>query len=496
MSEKVSKKTKYTYSMTCLGRDMIYTLYSTYLLVFFTSAIGLSDFELIAISIVIAVSRVWDAVNDPLMGIIIDNTKSKFGKFRPWIALGALLSSIFIFLMFQDFGLRGVPFIIVFTILYLLVEITFTMNDIAYWSMYPSFTTDPKERESIGSLARVFASLGMFLVIALVPLIYPNFPGGPKRGFFYIALIIALIFVISQLVLFFTIKEKPLDIAKTDQPKTKFKDVLRIIFKNDQLVVIIVSILLFNIGYFITTALGIYFFEYDYNKYGGSEFTIFSVILAVSQLGSLILFPTLVKKFDRKQIFTVALIMMIIGYLLFMSSGYVLPQNMITLGLGGFFLFFGQGFVQVLVLVMLADTIEYGQWKIGTRNESVIFSINPFVTKMATSIQTLVVGLTLALSGMNNTVIKPLADKMDAGGEFGGMAQTQKINAAREFIANNMTDGMRLTLRLSMIIVPLVCIILAYFIYLKFYKINKDLYQNILTDLKQQQKVTSGDLNA
>ena len=85
---------------------------------------------------------------------------------------------------------------------------------------------------------------------------------------------------------------------------------------------------------------------------------------------------------------------------------------------------------------------------------------------------------------------------MDAGGEFGGMAQTQKINAAREFIANNMTDGMRLTLRLSMIIVPLVCIILAYFIYLKFYKINKDLYQNILTDLKQQQKVTSGDLNA
>lgn len=219
MNDKVSNKTKYTYTISCMGRDMAYTLFSSYLLVFFTSAIGLSNFELAAVTLIISLTRIWDAVNDPMMGIMIDNTKSKYGKFRPWIAIGALLSSIFIFLLFQDFGLRGVPFLIVFAVLYLLIEITFTMNDIAYWSMYPSFTTDPKERESIGSLARIFASVGMFIVIALVPLIYPNFKGGPKRGFFYIALVVSLLFVISQIILFFFVKEKKLDIVKEDTEK-------------------------------------------------------------------------------------------------------------------------------------------------------------------------------------------------------------------------------------------------------------------------------------
>ncbi|MCR1808802.1 glycoside-pentoside-hexuronide (GPH):cation symporter [Haploplasma modicum] len=486
MNDKVSNKTKYTYTISCMGRDMAYTLFSSYLLVFFTSAIGLSNFELAAVTLIISLTRIWDAVNDPMMGIMIDNTKSKYGKFRPWIAIGALLSSIFIFLLFQDFGLRGVPFLIVFAVLYLLIEITFTMNDIAYWSMYPSFTTHPKERESIGSLARIFASVGMFIVIALVPLIYPNFKGGPKRGFFYIALVVSLLFVISQIILFFFVKEKKLDIVKEDTEKTKFKDIIKIIFKNDQLIVIIVSILLLNTGYFITTSLGIYFFEYDFNKYGGVEFTLFSVVLAVSQLLALIIFPSLVKKFNRKKLFTLAILLMIVGYLFLMSTRYILPQNMIVLSIGGFFLFFGQGFTQVLVLVMLADTIEYGQWKLGTRNESVIFSINPFVVKLATSIQTLIVGGTLIISGMNEKVIKPLSDKMN--GEFKDLPNDEKNLLARAFIDQNMTDYMRLFLRLSMIVIPIICIIVGYLVYVKYYKIDNEMYQTIITDLKERNK--------
>jgi melibiose permease len=477
--EKVSRRNKLSYTMPAIGRDMMYALYNTYLLVFFTNALGLSDFELIAIGVVITIARVWDAVNDPIMGIIIDNTKSKFGKFKPWLITGAVLSGIFIFSLFQDYQLTGWAFVSLFAFLYILSGMTFTMNDISYWSMYPSFTTDPQERESIGSLARIFASLGMFLVIAFVPIIYQNYGGGPKQAFFLIALVIALIFIASQFVVFFGVKEQHNEIIHVVQEKTKIKDLIKIIFKNDQLVVIIIAILLFNTGYFITTALGIYFFDYDFNRYGGFEFMIFSGILAISQLSALALFPVLAKKTTRKNIFKMAIIMIVVGYLLFMSAGYILPKSMIVIGLAGLVLFSGQGFIQVLVLVMLADTIEYGQWKLGTRNESVVFAINPFVTKLATAFQTAVVAATLAFSGLNRNVINPVTTAKNND-------PTMSNEAVRELISTLVDPQMLLSLRLSMIVIPLILILISYGIYRLNFKIDAQFYATMTNELKKR----------
>ena len=477
---KVKRKTKLIYSMSGIGRDMMYALYSTYLIVFFTDALGLADWQLVAVGTIIAVARIWDAINDPMMGVIVDNTRSKYGKFKPWILAGALSSAVIMFLLFQDFGLSGTAFVAVFGVLYILSGMTFTMNDISYWSMYPSFTTNPKEREEIGSMARIFASLGMFIVIAAVPLIYQNYAGGPKQAFSVIAFVIAVIFVISQLVVFFFVEQPKNIIIEANQKKTSLKDMIRIIFKNDQLVVIIIAIFLFNTGYFITTALGIYFFNYDFNKYGGFEFTLFSIVLAVSQLTALMLFPQLVKIMTRKKIFGLGIGLIVAGYLLFMSVGYILPMNMLFIGLAGLVLFSGQGFIQVLVLVMLADTIEYGQWKLGTRNESVIFAINPFVTKLATSVQTFVVTLTLAVSGLNQTVIKPITDEINAAREDGIVIPVEDI---RQMVTDTVTPEMLLGLRTSMIIIPLLLILASYVIYRWKYKIDTKFYADLTQDL-------------
>lgn len=472
-SLKVSKRTKYSYSIGCIGRDMAYTLFSTYLMVFLTNVIKVSTAELVAIGVIIAIIRVWDAINDPMMGILIDNTKSKWGKFKPWILVGALTSSIFIFLLFQDFGLKGFPFLLVFTIIFLLLETTFTMNDIAYWSMYPSFTTDPKERESIGSLARIFASLGMFIVIALVPLIYPSgILGTPKEAFFWMALIIAIIYILCQVLVVWGVKEVKMPIIDVKQDKTSFKDLLKIIFRNDQLVVIIVTIFLFNIGYYITTSLGIYFFDLDFQKYGGVEFTLFSVILAVSQLLALIVFPALAKKYTRKSIFSTSIILVIVGYGLLMAVGYLLPMNMLTIGIAGFSLFFGQGFIQVLTLVMLADTIEYGQLKLGTRNESVVFAINPFVTKLASSVQSIFIAAVLAFSKINEKVLNSLPTDTEQ---------------ARDHIKANMTSNMEIILRLAMIVIPLILIVISYITYRKKYIIDDKYYKEITDQLLQRE---------
>jgi len=480
--QKIDKKSKRIYTTAALGRDMMYAFYANFLLVFLTNAIGVSDGELIAVGIVMAVARVWDAVNDTFMGFIIDNTQSRWGKFKPWIVIGAISSAIVFFLLFQDYGLHGWQFVTLFGVLYVLSGMTFTMNDISYWSMYPSFTTDPKEREGIAALARIFASLGMFIVVALVPIIYQNYAGGPKKAFFLLALVIGLIFVGSQIAIFFGVKEPKNKITHVKQDKTKFKDLFGVIFKNDQLLVLIVSILLFNTGYFITTALGIYFFDYDFNRYGGAEFTMFMGVLAVSQLTSIALFPMISKKIGRKKLFLFSTIAVVIGYIIFFSAGNVIIDlNMFWIGLAGFVLFSGQGFIQVLVLVMLADTIEYGQWKLGTRNESIVFSINPFVTKMATAIQTLVVSITLAASGLNSQVIKPVTDAREANADM----TTEEI---RTMIDNLTTPEMLLNLRISMLAIPLVLIVCSYLVYHFKYKIDQRMYHQITKDLLERYK--------
>src|SRR5690606_30731388 len=161
--------------------------------------------------------------------------------------------------------------------------------------------------------------------------------------------------------------------------------------------------------------------------------------------------PMLMKKMSRKKLFTISVIMIVVGYILFMSVGYVLPLSMLYIGLAGLILFSGQGFIQVLVLVMLADTIEYGQWKIGTRNESIVFAINPFVTKLATSVQVFVVSITLAASGLNSKVINPLTEARKLNPDM-------TTEQARAMIASNVTPEMLLNLRSAMIIVPLILI--------------------------------------
>lgn len=476
-TQKIDKKSKAIYTSAALGRDMMYALYANFLLVFLTNAVGVTDGELIAVGIVMAVARVWDAINDTFMGFIIDNTQSRWGKFKPWIVIGAITSAIVFFLLFQDYGLSGWKFVTLFGVLYVLSGMTFTMNDISYWSMYPSFTTDPKERENIASLARIFASLGMFLVVALVPIFYQNYAGGPKEAFFILAAVIGIIFIGSQVAIFFGVKEPNNKITKVKQAKTKFKDLFKIIAKNDQLVVLIIAILLFNTGYFITTALGIYFFDYDFNRYGGAEFTIFMGILAISQLSAIALFPAISKKIGRKKLFLYSTIAVVVGYVIFFSAGnFVLELNMLTIGIAGFVLFSGQGFIQVLVLVMLADTIEYGQWKLGTRNESIVFSINPFVTKMATAIQTLVVSVTLATSGLNEEVISVVTKAKENNPDISN-------DEIRMMIDQLTTPEMLVNLRISMLAIPLVLIVCSYLIYHYRYKIDQKMYDQITTDL-------------
>ena len=442
---------------------------------YLTLAVGLSDWQLMVVGGIMVAARIWDAVNDPMMGTIIDNTHTRWGKFKPYILSGALLNSVFIVLLFTDFGLSEVWFLVVFGITYVMWGMTYTMNDISYWSMLPSLTVNPKERERATSLARIGANIGLFLITALVPMITQM--GDMRAMYQKISVCVTLLFIACQILVVLGVQEHK-TVITGQQNHTRLRDMVKIVAGNDQLLAIVCSMLLFNIGYFITTGFGMQFFYFDYGVYGGMEFTLFAICIGVAQILTLAFYPQISKNLTRRQVFTLAIALVLLGYLGFFGVGYVLPMNMVVLCIIGLVLFSGQAMIQLLCYVLLADTIEYGQWKLGTRNESVIFSLNPFITKLASAVQAGVFSFTLAFSGLNDYSNQISALEKSAG------LSTEEIKAQCNALVQTIPGDATLKMRLSMLVLPLLLIIASYVIYRRCYRLDEKFYAKIIGDLE------------
>ena len=450
------KRNKWFFSLGTIGRDMLYTLVSMYLLFYLTDILNVSNWTLGWITIIMMAMRIWDAVNDPIMGVIIDNTRSRWGKFKPWIAIGAAISAIFTVLFFTPYGNDGLLFVVIFTFIYILWEISFTANDIGYWSMMPSLTIDQKERERIGAMARICANIGLMLVVVGVTPITQmlgSLTGSMQTGYFIFALIIAVIMVGGQCFTLFGVKEKKGMFIKQDN--TTLRDLARALFKNDQLLFTAISMTLFMIGYSITTAFGQYYFKYAYGDI--NMYSIFGGVLILSQIMALLVFPLFSRRYSRKKLYAAATALVFAGYVVFFLS----PPDMFYISVAGALIFIGQAFIQLLMLVFLADTIEYGQWKLGKRNESVTFSIQPFINKIGSAAASSVVGLTVFISGIN----------------------------AAATPADVTPEGL-LIMKAAMLILPLISIVLGYIVYKFKFKIDKEFYDRIVGELKERGEIT------
>ncbi len=443
---------RYTFGLGTIGRDMLYSLISMYLIFYLTDIVELPNSVLWWITAIIMGARIFDALNDPIMGVIVDNTRTRWGKFKPWITIGAVTSGLFTILLFTDFGLTGTGYIPLFAVLYLLWGISFTANDISYWSMLPSLSMKQKEREKIGAFARICANIGLFMVVAgIVPITNAigEATGSMKTAYFIFAIAIVVIMLAGQSITVFGVREKKGVFKKED--KTTLKGMVKAIFKNDQLLYTAIAMALFMIGYVTTTSFGLYYFKYAFGDEG--MYSIFAVILGVAQITALAIFPLFSKRFNRKKLYTGATIFVFAGYAVFFFS----PMNMIFIGIAGLLLFLGQAFIQLLMLMFLADTVEYGQWKLGKRNESVTFALQPFINKMGGAVASGIVGATVIISGINDA--KTAAD---------------------------VTPGGLLTLKLAMFVLPLVFIITGYLIYRFKYKIDQKMFKQMLSELEER----------
>ncbi len=450
------KRNRYTFGLGTVGRDMVYTLISMYLMFYLTDIKVLDTNTLWWITAIILGARIFDAFNDPVMGMIVDNTHTKWGKFKPWILIGVILSGILTILLFTETGLAGGSYIASFGILYVAWGISYTMNDISYWSMLPSLSQDQKEREKIGSIARICANVGLFFVVALVVPITEwlgSFAGSMQKGYLLFACILVTVMVVFQMITVIGVKE-PKESRQRSKEHTSFKELVKVIFKNDQLLVAAVSMALFMIGYSTTTSFGLYYFKYVYGDEG--MYSIFAVILGVSQITALSVFPIFSKKYPRKKLYLFATTFVVAGYLIF----FVAPTNtMLFIGIAGVLLFVGQAFIQLMMLMFLTDSVEYGEWKFGKRNDSITLSLQPFINKMGGAVASGVVGATVIISGMQE-------------------AQT----------AADMTSSGLLIFKAAMMILPLLCILIGFLIYRSKYILDEEMYQKIVEELHERKE--------
>lgn len=445
------KRNRFTFGLGTIGRDMLYSMVSMYLVFYLTDIINLPTSTLWWITGIVLAARIFDACNDPIMGVVVDNTHTRFGKFKPWMTFGALASGVLTVLLFTDFGLTGAAYISVFALVYVAWGVCFTTNDISYWSMLPSLSMEQKEREKIGSVARICANVGLFTVVAgIVPI--TNALGGAlgsmQKAYFVFSIIVVAIMWVGQCVTIFGVKEPEGIFAK--QEHTTLKGMVKAIFGNDQLLFTAISMALFMIGYMTTTSFGLYYFKYVYGDEG--MYSIFAVILGVSQIVALVIFPLVSKFASRKVLYTIATILVVAGYVIFFFAP---TGTMLFIGIAGVLIFIGQAGIQLMMMMFLADTVEYGQWKSGRRNDSVTFSLQSFINKMGGAVANGIVSATVIVSGIKD------ADS-----------------------AAEVTKEGLVLMKGAMMLLPLVFIVIGFLLYLAKYKIDKEMYERIVADLK------------
>jgi len=408
MSEKVSKKeisaedrqfnrNKWLFSVSGIGRDMSYQLIASFLLTYIQFGMTLSILQFTTISLLIGVAgRIWDAINDPMMGAIIEGTHMKFGKFRPWILIGAVLTGSIIITMFNVQSLSGWSFVVFMAVMYLLWESAFTMNDIGYWSMLASLSSKKEQRNSATMLTVVFAGIGAFLAQGGISFLYP---GNVRQAFSWISIAIAAIFMLMQLIMVLFIKERPRAQMEVNE-KISLKQMWNTIRHNDQVLWMTLSMLFYNIGssLLVGLAYNLYYIEIGYDGMA----IVFIAIFGVFNIGAQVFYPMLAKKLGRKKLQLISIILACVGYLGIAVIGWAsfLPFNLITLSIFGILVFVGQAWFYMSSIINMTNCVEYNEYKRGERNEAVVSTLRPFMAKFADALKYGIVTLVLTVSAV------------------------------------------------------------------------------------------------
>ncbi len=591
-------KEKAAYGLGAVGKDMVYMLSASYVLYYFQDILGVSA---IAMGVILLIARIFDAFNDPIMGIIVAKTKTKWGKFRPWLLIGTITNAVILILMFSaPPSLDGKGLVAYAAATYILWGVTYTMMDIPYWSMIPAFTKGGKEREGLSALARSCAGVGSALITIITVMavsaigtamtgkskdnitkeftseernftayviqldddsnptsnVTPYLNGfndlkvtlkgtdkvfedkivftsdnsdteftlngiEPKTskveyaadsvdaveiavvfyvdkdaydeiiktgmitgelsmssnievervGFKYFSMVVGVLFVIFIIVTCVCIKEK----SSVDMETASVGQMFKALVQNDQAMTIVLTIVLVNTATYITSNLLIYFFKYDLagSNWQGN-YTLFNTFAGGIQIIAMMaFFPLLRKAFNTLKIFYICVFSAIGGYIILLAMALSGTKNVFPFFVPGFFIMGAVGILNVIVTIFLANTVDYGEYKNKRRDESVIFSMQTFVVKLASGIAALVASICLTVFNIQE----------NSDSEMTFQSLLDKVKDLKNNVVEKIDSSAVTGLRMVMTMTPIFVLIVALIVFRAKYKLTDEKLEEISNEI-------------
>ena len=484
---KRTRKNLLMFPLGTIGRDMIYTLFNNFILTYILFTRSLTTAQLSAITAIMVAARVFDALNDPIMGNIIERTRSRFGKFKPWLAIGVVLTSVVVYAAFNT-TLQGWGFVAFFAAAYLLYSIAYTMHDISYWGMIAALGSEEDLRNRFTSRATLCAGIGSTLASVLIPLFTAGslaLGGNAGTAYGTVALIIG---ILSPLFLCFTIlgvREKREELPK-DAPRVRLRQLARTITGNDQLMWIALIFLIQQVGNnLIVGGLGSTYIYLEFG-YSGGLYSLFTMVGMAATAFLMVFYPAISRHVHRKKLMDVMMSVSTVGYALMLLSGLLLPSTMVKFYLvtAGFMVSnFGQYCFYLIMMISIINTVEYNEYRFGRRDEAIIASLRPFLTKLASAVTAALTSISYLIFGVTTYTNRISAlEQQSAQGLLQDADKLSQIDAVLSQVNTTQTHG----LLLFMTLFPFALMLTSHLLYKKHYHLDEKEYQRICDELTRR----------
>ena len=464
------------YACGNLGQAAFYNAMSTYFVTYVTSCLFVSYSKALAAQMIavitglIVVIRIAEIFIDPLLGNLVDNTTTKWGRFRPWQFFGGLVSSVLIMLIFSGmFGLVNVNttlFIVLFVITFIVLDVFYSLRDISYWGMIPALSSDSHERSTYTALGTFTGSIGYNgITVIVIPIVsyftwtFTGAKGQGQAGWTSFGFIVALLGLITAWTVAFGTKESTSALRAKAQKNGNPFEAFKALFQNDQLLWVALSYLLYTIANGATGGVLLFLFKFILDN--PAAFSLTGIIGLVAGLVMTPLYPILNKRIPRRVLYFFGMSFLIVAYILLSISTYSRSMTLVFVAL----VLFGipGTFIQMTAILSLTDSIEYGQLKNGKRNEAVTLSVRPMLDKIAGAMSNGITGFIAVAAGMTGSAT-----------------------------AKDMTSANIHTFQVYAFYVPLVLIVLSLLVFMVKVKLDEKMHAQIVEELEA--KLASGEI--
>ena len=456
------------YACGNLGQAAFYNAMSTYFIVYVTGCLFSGVDKALAAKLIgvitslVVIIRIAEIFIDPLLGNLIDNTNTKWGRFRPWQFFGGLISAVLLAVIFSGmFGLVNVNttlFIVLFVITFVVLDVFYSLRDISYWGMIPALSSDSHERSTYTALGSFTGSIGYNgITVVVIPIVsyftwtLTGAKGEGQAGWTSFGIIVGLLGILTAWTVAFGTKESTNALRAKAQKNGNPLEAFKALFQNDQLLWVALSYLLYAIANVATTGVLLFLFKFVLDNQAAYSMT--GVIALVAGLIMAPLYPILNKRIPRRVLYIVGMTSMIVAYILL----GLFSTNMTVVFIALVLFYIPGTLIQMTAILSLTDSIEYGQLKNGKRNEAVTLSVRPMLDKIAGACSNGIVGAVAIAAGMIG-----------------------------DATAADMTAANIHTFKVCAFYVPLAVIILSGVVFLLKVKISEKMHADIVEQLETQ----------